>query len=68
MMLLAYIKEESNNVLGRRYHRILCLLSITEMSRSVGSLSKTKVVRYMVSSKNQKPGSPGIPKMYLGLV
>lgn len=63
MVVLAQIKEESNNALGRRYQRILCLLNVTEMGRSMGSLCKTKVVRHMVSSKNQKPSSPGIPKI-----
>lgn len=54
-------------MLGRRYERILCCLNTTEMGRSMWPLCKTKLVKHMVSSKNQKPNSLGIPKIYLGL-
>lgn len=62
------VNQRKVNSIGRRYQRILCPLNITEMGRSMGSLCEAKTTKQVVSSKNQKPSSPGISKLYLGEV
>lgn len=62
------VDQRKVNLIGRRYQRILCPLNITETGRSMGSLCEAKITKQVVSSKNQKPSSPGISKLYLGEV